>query len=98
MKVHRPLTVWGRRLGVGLAAAIVAPMILVSFAGTAQAAKSDGCEGGGFSLFTLSSTNQLGATAVIKAGATEVERTIPASPPHSTQRLRSGSEVLGERA
>ena len=50
MKLRRPhLAGWGRRMTVGLTAAVVAPMILVAFAGTAQAASSEGCEGGGFS-------------------------------------------------
>src|SRR6478752_8877681 len=57
MKLRRPQrTGWGRRLSVGLTAAVVAPMILVAFAGTAQAAKSAGCENGGFSLKTLPGT------------------------------------------
>ena len=75
MKVRsRPLAGWGRMLSVGLTAAVVAPMMLVAFSGTAQAASSEGCEGGGFSLVNLG-TN----TVVAKATATEVDRTFTAA-------------------
>jgi hypothetical protein len=53
-------------------------MMLVAFSGTAQAAKSDGCEGGGFTLQTLSATGQVGAT-LATASATEVDRTFTAA-------------------
>ena len=79
MKVRsRPLAGWGRMLSVGLTAAVVAPMMLVAFSGTAQAASSEGCEGGGFSLKPISSTGVVGA-AVLTAGATEVDRTLAAA-------------------
>src|SRR6478736_5545863 len=77
MKLRRPQrTGWGRRLSVGLTAAVVAPMILVAFAGTAQAAKSAGCENGGFSLKTLPGT--VPAATFVTATANTVTTTCPA--------------------
>jgi hypothetical protein len=57
-------------------------MMLVAFSGTAQAAKSDGCEGGGFRLI-----NSAGAT-VITAGANEVDRTFTAAQLGATFRVQ----------
>jgi hypothetical protein len=58
---------------VGLTAAVVAPMVLVAFAGTAQAASSEGCEGGGFSVVGA------GGTTALKATATTVTKTFTAA-------------------
>ena len=74
MKLRRPhLAGWGRRMTVGLTAAVVAPMVLVAFAGTAQAASSEGCEGGGFSVVGA------GGTTAVKATATTVTKTFTAA-------------------
>jgi hypothetical protein len=73
MKLRRPQgTGWGRRVSVGLAAAVVAPMILVAFAGTAQAAKSAGCENGGYAVVSS------GGATLVKATATTVTTTFTA--------------------
>jgi hypothetical protein len=75
MQVPRPtLTGWKRRISTGLAAAFVAPMILIAVGGTAQAANSEGCEGGGFRLLNL------GTAAVVapRAPATTVDATLAA--------------------
>ncbi len=75
MKVRRPTpTSWGTRVGTMLATAVVAPMILVAFSGTAQAASSKGCEGGGFTLVTVNSP----ATVLARAGENQVDVRVPA--------------------
>lgn len=56
---------------VGLAAILIAPMLASSFASPVQAAKSDGCEGGNYSLVNK------GTGAVVASGA--VTASIPAA-------------------
>jgi len=53
--------------------AVIAPLVVVA-AGPSQAAKSDGCEGGGFRLVNLGT-----GTTIASSAAGAVDRTIPAS-------------------
>jgi hypothetical protein len=61
-------------------------MILVAFAGTAQAAKSEGCESGGFSVRTLPATGA--GTALVTATATTVTKTFTAAQLGGTFRIQ----------
>ena len=71
MKLRRPQwTGWGRWLTAGLTTAVIAPMVLVSLAGTAEAAKDAGCTNGNFSL-----VNPTTGTVVTPAVATTVTKT-----------------------
>lgn len=61
-----------RGIGIAVATAILAPVILVGFSSTAQAASSKGCDNGAFSLVNLTT----GVT--VAKGPAKTEVTIPA--------------------
>jgi hypothetical protein len=69
---RRQLNLRGRGIGIALATAILAPVILVGFSTTAQAASSKGCENGAFSLVNLTTG------AVVAKGPAKTAATIPA--------------------
>ena len=62
-----------RGIGLALATAVLAPVILVGFASSAQAASSKGCDNGAFSLVNLTT----GVT--VARGPAKTEAVIPAS-------------------